>query len=102
MVKQDESANDPEMTPEEKERVKQLSAADIQLIDQTLLSNASHEWRKVARIVGVTMLAQENKMAGIPDVYYAQRIIYLVGHGFFESQGNLKRMRFSEVRLVNK
>jgi TPR repeat protein len=35
---------------------------------------------------------------GLPDVYFAQRIIHLVDTGALESQDNLRRMRFSEVR----
>jgi len=40
-----------------------------------------------------------NRVAGIPDVYYSQRVQALVASGNLEAQGNLSCMRFSEVRL---
>jgi hypothetical protein len=36
----------------------------------------------------------------LPDVYLSQRVRELVESGLLENQGNLARMRFSEVRLV--
>jgi hypothetical protein len=35
----------------------------------------------------------------VPDIYYAQRIRVLVKEGKLIAQGNLKRMRYSEVKL---
>ncbi len=102
MTKQDEHQIDPALTPEQTELVKKLSTADVEKIDKALLSNASHEWRKVARVVGATMIASENRYENIPDIYYSQRVIHLVQKGLLESQGNLNRMRFSEIRLPTK
>jgi hypothetical protein len=45
------------------------------------------------------MLQFKGRYGGIPDVYYGRRIGELVAAGALESQGNLRRMRFSEVRL---
>jgi hypothetical protein len=40
----------------------------------------------------------DRRAQGIPDVYYAERVRALVDRGLIESVGNLRRMRFSEVR----
>ncbi|MDI1242203.1 MAG: DUF3658 domain-containing protein [bacterium] len=87
------------MSPEQQARVDQLTAEAIEVIDQTLLSNASHQFRKVARTVGTTMMNAPPHQQGIPDLFYAQRIQHLVATGQLESQGDLNSMRFSEVRL---
>ena len=96
-----EQENDPSLTQEQTELVMQLSETDLKEIDEALLSNISPQWRKVARVVGTTMNSINNKVKGIPDIFYAQRVIKLVENGILESQGNLKRMRFSEVRKIS-
>ncbi|WEK97612.1 DUF3658 domain-containing protein [Xanthomonas oryzae] len=45
------------------------------------------------------MDAYPDAYCDIPDIFYAQRIRYLVSAGHLEASGNLNRMRFSEVRL---
>jgi hypothetical protein len=90
---------DPPLTPEQKVKVAQLSEAEIRSIDEALLSNACHRWRKIARVVGTTMSSLTNRIQGIPDLFYSQRVRKLVEDGRLESQGNLAYMRFSEVRL---
>ncbi|MFD0320268.1 DUF3658 domain-containing protein [Lysobacter gummosus] len=38
--------------------------------------------------------------AGIPDLFYAQRVATLVARGLLKSQGDLSRMRYCEVRVA--
>ena len=90
---------DPDLTQSERALVEQLSSETIKEIDDLLLSHATVNWRKVARLVGFTFMDLENRLPGIPDVFYAQRVGKLVEEGRLESQGNLKYMAFSEVRL---
>ena len=90
---------DPPLTDEQSDLVSKLSEAELCHIDDALLSNISTQWRKVARVVGTTMSEQENRIIGIPDVFYAQRISQLAKKGLIESQGNLQAMRYSEVKL---
>lgn len=90
---------DPPLTPEEEAKVAQLTEREIAAIDEALMSNAKAQWRKVAMLVGLTMGELENRVRGIPDLYYAQRVRKLVEAGRLESAGNLAYMRFSEVRL---
>ena len=66
------------MSPEQQARVDQLTPEEIQAIDEALLSNTSHKSRKVARVVGTTMMNAPSRRQGIPDLFYAQRIQHLV------------------------
>lgn len=68
------------MSPEQQARIDQLTPEEIAAIDQALLSNASHEFRKVARVVG-TAMGESHHKKGIPDLFYAQRIQHLVATG---------------------
>ena len=76
-----------------------MSPDDTALIDRSLLDHAAPQWRKVARVVGSTMLGLKPKFDGVPDAYYSRRIIKLVNDGLLDAQGDLREMRFSEVRL---
>ena len=91
--------DDEPLTPEEEAMVARLSEAELREIDEAIVSYATRQWRKVAMVVGVTMSSLPNRVPGIPDVFYAMRVRKLVEDGVLESQGNLARMRFSEVRL---
>lgn len=74
-----------------------LTAADLQRIDECLLSNTSLEWQKVARVIGSTMAVLGPQF---PNVFYAERIRHLVEAGAMEAVGDLNRIRYSEVRLA--
>jgi hypothetical protein len=97
-----EAKADGPLTAEQALRVSQLNQQDLQKMDRVLLAQASHSWRKVARIVGNAMSDHTSRIDGIPDLYYAQRVRHLVELGKLESQGNLAHMQFSEVRLPAK
>jgi hypothetical protein len=84
---------------EDEERASRLTAAELQVIDQSLLEHCSPQWRKVARVVGSAMTSMIKAFPDLPDGFYARRVIELVQSGSLESQGNLEYMRFSEVRL---
>ena len=53
---------------------------------------------KVAKLVAMFMNESDLHFSGVPDVFYAQRVQALVDNGLLEAQGNLKFMRYSEVR----
>jgi hypothetical protein len=89
---------DPPLNTEQSLRVSRLTQEDLWEMDRVLLSQASHHWRKVARIVGMTIGELSDRFPNVPDIYYAQRVRHLVEVGKLESQGNLAYMRFSEVR----
>jgi hypothetical protein len=87
------------LTLHEQALVDALTDADVASIDAALLENVGSQWRKVAMVVGTTMMSIERRIRGLPDVYYAQRVAMLVNRGYLESQGDVSRMRFSEVRI---
>jgi Protein of unknown function len=91
---------DSQLSPADIKRVAMLTPTELALIDTALLSQTSTEWRKVARVVGTVMLFMSNRPRGVPDVFFANRVALLVESGRLESQGDLRRMRFSEVRLA--
>jgi hypothetical protein len=90
---------DPPLSADEQRQVAALSQTQIIAIDNALLCHASSQWRKVAYLVGMSMSTQEDRVPGIPDLYYAERVRDLVARGNLEASGNLAYMRFSEVRI---
>lgn len=47
------------------------------------------------------MYAYPDRFDDIPDVFYGQRLLQLASDRLSSSQGNVMRMRFSEVRKLN-
>ncbi|MCX7220995.1 MAG: DUF3658 domain-containing protein [Burkholderiales bacterium] len=90
----------PELTQEEIEDVSEITNEELEAIDLALLSYSNHQFQKVARIVGIFMTESKLHKAGIPDIFYSQRIEALCDKGLFEFKGNLKFMRYCEVRLT--
>jgi hypothetical protein len=71
------------------------------LIDQTILQHCKPQFLKVARIVGDVAVALKVPM-DVDKSFIADRIKALVKAERLESQGNLDRWRFSEIRLTEK
>ncbi|MNQ85492.1 hypothetical protein D3C85_1006580 [compost metagenome] len=94
----DNDTFDTELSPAEREQVARLPESDLALIDAALLSQVTGQWRKVARVVGMAMLSMPDHTENVPDAFFARRVALLVESGRLESQGDLRRMRFSEVR----
>jgi hypothetical protein len=97
MTGEDELDSAP--TVAELKLINKLTPDQIKKIDEVLLANAAPQWRKVARVVAAAMMQLRGEYPGLPDVYYSGRVAELVAAGKLQSQGNLRRMRFSEVRL---
>lgn len=92
---------DPCLTEEQKALIAKLSQEKLEDIDHALLSYANRQFQKVAKIIGLFMMESDLHLPGIPDIFYAQRIEALASKGLLEHQGNLKFMRYSEVRAPN-
>ncbi len=90
---------DPPLSAEEAALVSHLTDAQVAAIDSALMSHVTSRERKVAMIVGLAMSSLPNRVSGIPDLFYAQRVRKLVADGRLVAEGNLAFMRFSEVRL---
>jgi len=87
------------LTAEQEARIAQLTEAELNAIDNHLLSIATNQWRNVAMVVTLAMHGVGHSFSGVPETFYAMRLKELVAHGRLEAQGNLEFMRFSEVRL---
>lgn len=94
-----DNQNDPPLDADDLDAVAALTSHDLGAIDRALLAASTTTWRKVALVVGTAMDAYPDLYQDIPDVFYSQRVRTLVSVGQLEAQGNLHRMRFSEVRL---
>ena len=93
----------PPLSKEQEAKVALLTDEELKIIDQVLLSNASTQWRKVARVVGGTIISWADFcINGIPDIFFAQRVQILVENGKLEASGNLNYIGGSEVRLPSK
>ena len=99
MSAEDEFEPDGPMSPEQAAIAASLTPEMIARIDAALLSHARDRERKVAMIVGLTMMQSEVRVPGLPDLYYAERVKHLVKTGKLIAEGNLDYMRYSEVRL---
>jgi hypothetical protein len=78
----------------------ELRSAPISFFDQQLLSCVSHRWLKSARIIGDALYkfwGEGRHQTGVEVL--AARLRSLVEAGLLESQGDLSRIRYSEVRL---
>ncbi|MBL8182430.1 MAG: hypothetical protein JNL64_12560 [Blastocatellia bacterium] len=87
------------LSDEQQARVDQLTSEELNLIDDSLMADASVHWRKSARVVGTAMAMNRDTIPNVPDIFYAQRSQKLVEKGLLSAQGNLNYMRFSEVKL---
>jgi len=93
---------DPPLSEAEQALVRSLSEETIAMIDTLLISEVNAQWRKVARVVARTIEALEHRLPALPDVYFANRVRHLVERNMLQAQGDLSRMRYSEVMLIKK
>lgn len=90
---------DPELSPEEYVRAALLTQNDLKVIDDIILENCTHRFRKVAMVVAYTLNQVPSQFADLADIFFSYRVRVLVAEGKLDGLGNLHRMRFSEVRL---
>lgn len=78
----------------------QLGSDALKAMDAALLAQAGKRWLKVARIVGDALKAGEFDPWEEAHLHsHLRRLMALVEAGALEAQGNLRRPRWSEVRL---
>lgn len=68
-------------------------------IDHVLMAHVARRWRKVAYVVGMSMMALEPRRKGRNDTYFARRLSSLAERGLIEKTGDIMEMRYTEVRL---
>ena len=83
---------------EETATVEALTPEDISAIDDALLDATSPNWSKVAMVLAKQMKARPGVPDDVPLEFYWSRLCDMIARGQLESQGNLRRARFSEVR----
>lgn len=81
-------------------RARELGLDGMANLDRTIQSSAVTSWRKVARVV-VDALHAGGFSRGDHALIclHVRRVIALVENGSLEAQGDLRRPRWSEVRL---
>lgn len=89
---------DGPMSDEQSARVAALTDDDISQIDTSILKHCTHQYRKLVLVIGKAMDDSDESLRDVPDLFYAERIKEIVREGKLESQGDLNKMRFSEVR----
>ena len=67
--------------------------------DRVILSNLNAQWRKTARIVGNVSEQYRSLGIDLDPAIVAARLVTMVDSGLVESAGDLRKWRFSEVRL---
>ena len=69
-------------------------------IDNILLKHIGIKWRKVAYVVGMTMM-ELGSTCGVyrSDTYFADRIAQMVAKGRLEYMGDMNNMRDCEVKI---
>ena len=93
---------DPPMTEDQLQVTSKLTDTELAKIDSQLLKNSAIQYRKSARVIGATMMDLKSEFQHIPDVFFSSRLMHLVEQNKLEAQGNLRRMRYSEVRRLTK
>lgn len=88
-----------ELSDEKEARASQLSAQEVARIDASLLSHARPQWRKLAMIVALAIDDCGGDINNVPDAFYARRAARLVSEGKLMAAGDLRRMRYCEVKL---
>ena len=78
--------------------MKGLSNLSDNEIDALLLAQADPYWQKVAALAGKVVIGCETWDED-DDERCALRVVALVDAGKLESAGNIRKWRFSEVRL---
>ncbi|MDH3228883.1 MAG: DUF3658 domain-containing protein [Alphaproteobacteria bacterium] len=71
---------------------------DEQEIDSLVLSLATARWQKTAMVIARVLKQLKGGLSDDPADKVAERIEHLVRTNRLESQGNLSRWRYSEIR----
>ncbi len=80
--------------------VDSLTEDDIRKVDNWLRSCITDRWQKVAMVVAGAILKSEEKeeLQEVPDVFFGMRIESMAKNGEILSRGNLKLMRYSDIK----
>jgi Protein of unknown function len=88
---------DPPLSEAQLDLVARLTHEQLEAIDSALVKHCAHSWRKLSLVVGSAL--QQLQLAGIADVFFAQRVRQHIARGKLEGRGDLARMHYAEVRV---
>ena len=74
-------------------------SAPIDQFDELLLSFVQKEWRKSAYVIGCVLRTFWDDEPPVSDAFLGTRLQVLANAGRIEAVGDLRKIRFSEVRL---
>jgi len=92
----------PPMREYERAVAARLTAPELHDIDAAIIASCRPRWNKLAIVVSRTTDAIGRRFPDLSDRFYCERIAELVDQGNLEAQGDLRYMRFSEVRLPSR
>jgi len=78
-----------------------LGVKGLNKIDDAIVRCTNANWLKVARVIADAIKAGDFSYTDATVDLHARRVMEVVASGALESQGNLKKPRFSEVRVPN-
>jgi hypothetical protein len=79
--------------------IDELTVEQLRGIDSALMSLATVKPRKVAAIIGRTMIASPARVPGLPDYFYLERVRLLVEGGELRALGDVDDLIKCEVLL---
>jgi Protein of unknown function len=88
-----------QLSREQEARVARLTAQELARIDAALISHARPQSRKLAMIVALAMADCGAHITNVADAFYSRRVARLVSEGKLLALGDVRRMRYCEVRL---
>ena len=77
------------LSAEQRERISLLTREDVARIDNWLMSFAIRRGRKIAFLVGQSMLQLESEIPNVPDVFYILRVQKLIDEKRLEVEGDI-------------
>ena len=86
------------------ERLETLTCEDLELIDKWLIMHATDQWKKTAMVV-MQAIGESDKarmLEDVSDLIFGIRVEALIAEGSLLVQGNVRRMRYSEIKLPEK
>jgi Protein of unknown function len=76
-----------------------LPKEELARIDDALYANTTSQWRKMAMVIGLTMMESGNPH-NLPDIFFGERVRKLIDERRLEFQGELGSFRYCEVRRL--
>lgn len=94
--------NEFELSYEDLEIMSSLSSQEFELIDSWLLKHTSESFSKVAMVVAKALEESDSAqlLEHVSDAIFGLRIEKLVSENRLIAQGNVRNMRYSEVKLA--